>query len=104
MSMILRHLLLIVLIGLFLSVFSSRSFGDSQYIPVQYNSFDNKSYNLFAVTGKNIALLVDSDAYDINVISKFVDKLDLAYDFYKKTTGRAPEAYKTYNNLLWLLP
>ncbi len=100
MSMILRHLLLIVLIGLFLSVFSSRSFGDSQYIPVQYNSFDNKSYNLFAVTGKNIALLVDSDVYDINVISKFVDKLDLAYDFYKKTTGRAPEAYKTYNNLL----
>jgi len=68
--------------------------------PVQYTSFQGKNLTLYAYKGRNISLLVDKSTYDITVLLKLIDKLDLAYDYYHLITDKYPEIFKVYDGLL----
>ena len=63
-----------------------------------YVSFNNMKYSLCPCVGKNIALLVPPNKYDITVLSTIVSKIDLAYDFYSMVTGQTPSLYFKYKS------
>ncbi|OYD82897.1 M10 family metallopeptidase C-terminal domain-containing protein [Azospirillum brasilense] len=64
---------------------------------VAYTSFQGEALELTPWEGRNIVLLTQSSDLDAGVMQTIVSKLDEAYDFYARITGREPSPNFTYN-------
>ena len=64
---------------------------------VAYTSMYGEVLERTAWEGRNIVLLTQSSNLDAGVMQDIVAKLDEAYDFYSRITGRIPSPYFTYN-------
>jgi hypothetical protein len=61
---------------------------------VQYQAFDGKDYMLKPWLGRNIAVLTPpKQVLDTNVMTRIIDALDMAWDFYGQATGRQPAPF-----------
>ena len=67
--------------------------------PQAYKAFDATDYNLFKWEGNKIVLLTQTNTLDYNAMSRWVEKLDAAYNYYQMATGAEPyQWHLTYLN------
>lgn len=84
---------------LFTLLFSAAVFICNAQAPQRYTDFYGGEYNLYKWEGRKIVLLTQTNALDHNVMSRWLNKLDEAYEYYEAATGREPfQWHLTYLN------
>lgn len=72
--------------------------GNSQ-APQSYTGFYGDVFNLYKWEGRKMVFLTQTDALDAAVMSRWIGKVDDAYDYYESATGREPHKWHlTYLN------